>query len=224
MRIGRKPSFVIGALALGLLAGGSAIADESGEFELGLFAGYHVFSNTNDLGFKGGNATGPDSGPLFGLRASFGLFPHVGLEAEGAFLYSHTRADTGDTFIGGVYRGQVLIRVTPDGLGGNLFLVGGVGGITVNESSDKGIKSDSKFWPHAGLAGKVDLGDNWGLRMDGRVFFAKSTTDDQALDWEGTASIYYVWGRKPKTPPAPPDAASFPPHAASAPTQIIRVR
>jgi outer membrane protein OmpA-like peptidoglycan-associated protein len=210
MRIGRKPSFVIGALALGLLAGGTAAADETGEFDLGLFAGYHIASNTNDIGFRGGQATSTDSGPLFGLRAGYGLFPHVGLEVEGAFLYSHTRADTSDTYIGVVYRANVLIRVTPDNLGGALFLVGGVGGITIGDSNDKatptsGVKSDTKFWPHAGLAGKVNLGDNWGLRMDGRVFFAGSFTDDRALDWEGTASLWYVWGRKPKTPPAPPD-------------------
>ena len=211
MQIGRTPSlWLVAACAAGamLLAGGPAGADESGELDVGIFGGYHIFSNTSKLGSPDGSTskTGPDSGPMFGLRAGYGLFPHVGIELEGAFLTSHTIQSTDDNFIGFLYKAQLLIRITPDNLGGNLYLLGGVGGVTVNDSSaSAGIKSDTLFYPHAGLTGKVDLGERWGVRMDGRVVFATSKTSDSALDWEGTAGLYYVFGRKPKTPPPPPD-------------------
>ncbi len=210
-----KPSFVIGVACAALLGlGNAARADETGELDVGIFAGYHIFSNTNELGRSTATDPGPDSGPIFGLRAGYGLFPHVGLELEGGLITSHTSAATDDNFIGFAYRLNLLLRVTPDNLGGNVFLVLGGGGTTVGESSGSTpagtstttkMKSDTKFWPHAGLAGKVDLGDNWGLRMDGRVFLATSVTSDTALDFEGTASLYYVWGRKPKQAPPPPD-------------------
>jgi OOP family OmpA-OmpF porin len=206
MRMVPKLSFVLGAACAGLLGlGAAAHADESGELDVGVFGGYHIFSNTNELGATATSST--DSGPIIGLRAGYGLFPHFGIELEGGVIPSHSRASTDDSFLGLAYRANLLIRVTPDNLGGNVFLVGGAGGTTVNDSSDKGVKSDTKIVPHAGLAGKVDLGHAWGIRMDGRVFFAgtQAGASGPSLDWEGTASLYYVFGRKPKVAPPPPD-------------------
>src|SRR5215510_11839775 len=111
MRMGPRPSFIVGAACAALVSlGGAARANEAGELHIGIFGGYHIFSNTNELGTGPVSPDGPDSGPIFGLRIGYGLFPHFILELEGGVIPSHTLTSSDDTFIGWAYRANLLIR------------------------------------------------------------------------------------------------------------------
>src|SRR5215831_14252628 len=100
MRMGPRPSFIVGVACAALLSlGGAARANEAGELHVGIFGGFHIFSNTNELGTGPGSPDGPDSGPIFGLRLGYGLFSHFMLEAEGGVIPSHTLTSTEDNFI-----------------------------------------------------------------------------------------------------------------------------
>ena len=191
------------------VTGGSALAHpNAGELEVGLFGGWHVFDSSQLLGSEDGEKSGVIAdGPVFGLRGSYNILSRLGVELEVGAFTTHPRDSIDDNAFGFLYRGQLALRVTPDHGNGQIFLVAGAGGMNVGESSDKGLKSDNKIMPHAGLAFKVDIGEKWGFRFDLKGFLGSSTqADDKAFDYEGTGTVYWTFGRRPDGPPAPKDS------------------
>lgn len=196
-------------LALLTVAAGTGTAfahPNAGELDVGLFGGYHIFGTENILGSEKGDTVGTiDDGPIFGLRVGYVVVSRIGVEAEGGMFLSNPRVQFDQDVIGFHARGNVTLRITPDDLGGDLFLLGGAGIMTVGKSDDGLLKSDTKFMPHFGLGANVEVGDHWGLRFDGRAFISKNTSDDTQMTYEGLIGFYYAFGRKPhETAPAKP--------------------
>jgi outer membrane protein OmpA-like peptidoglycan-associated protein len=198
---GSRRTGLVGALIM--LAGGSAAAHpEAGELDLGVFGGYHVFGSDNILGSDVGDDSGTiDDGPIFGLRLGYTLVSRLGVELEGGVFLTNPRVAFDDRVVGFAYRGNVTLRVTPSGLGGDLYLLAGAGGMTVGDSDGGELESDTKLMPHFGLAATVEIGAHLGLRFDGRAFVTKDTSDDLAFAYEGLIGLYYAWGRKPHGAP-----------------------
>jgi OOP family OmpA-OmpF porin len=191
--------------SLGAIAGAIAIAaapahghPTPGQIDVGPFIGYHVFGVESLLGSDVGEGeTTIDDGPLFGLRVGYTLLSRLGVELEGGLLLTNPRTRPEQDVMGFVYRANVLYRVTGDNLGGDLYLLAGAGGVTVGESDDGAIQSDTAFMPHLGLTATVEIGDHWGVRFDGRGMLTKDTSEDSKLNWEALFGVYYAFGRKP---------------------------
>jgi OOP family OmpA-OmpF porin len=188
------------ALFATVVAGTAAASPNSGEFDIGLFGGYHVFNEHNRLGSEDGDIVGTiDDGPIFGARLTYWLVDRLALEIEGGLFLTNPKNLFDDTLLGYHGRGSVVIRVTPDNLGGDLFLVAGAGIMGIGDSSDdaKSLKSDTDFLPHAGLAAQVELGTAWALRFDAKAFLSKNTDGETQIPYEGTITFVYRMGHKP---------------------------
>src|SRR5688572_13671862 len=191
-------------------AGRAAAHPNGGEFDIGLFGGYHIFGTESSLGAQDGQIAGNiDDSPIFGLRLGFFLFSRLALEVEGAALLAQPRNRFEDDFIAWTYRANLLLRFTPDLLGGDLYLLGGVGGYTVPDSPDEppSLESETEFQPHFGLVAVVSLAHSFAVRFDGRGIVAKNTSDDTILNFEGLISLQFMLGHKQHvtTPPPPVD-------------------
>ena len=192
----------LGAALLAAAAGTATASPNAGEIDIGLFGGYHVFGEGTLLGSDEGDTVGTiDDGPIFGLRVSWFFVDRLAIEAEAGIFLTNPRIMFDETTLGFHYKGSLLVRVTPDNLGGDLYLLAGAGAMTVGDSSDEppSVESDTKFMPHAGLAATVDVGTNWALRFDGRGYLTKDTSDDTDFGYEGLISFVYRIGHKPHT-------------------------
>jgi OOP family OmpA-OmpF porin len=195
------------AMLLAGIAGPAAAHPNAGEIDIGLFGGYHIFGSTSSLGAQTGQiANNIDDSPIIGLRVGYFIFSRLAVEVEAAGLLAQPRNRFDDDFLAYSYRANLLLRFTPDLLGGDLFLLGGIGGYTVPDVSDV-LTSATEFLPHFGLAAMVPLAGPIGIRFDGRAIIAKNTEDDMDLNYEGLISLYLMIGHRPHeaTPAAPVD-------------------
>src|SRR5512144_2856239 len=115
------------AIFLSLLScavAGTAFAHpDAGELDVGVWAGWHVFDKSNALGAEDGETAGTiDDAPVFGLRAGYNVLSRLALELEAGVMFASPRNDTGDNAFGFLYRANALLRLTPDHLGGHIFL------------------------------------------------------------------------------------------------------
>jgi outer membrane protein OmpA-like peptidoglycan-associated protein len=210
-RTGRTLVVTGTVLALATLPAG-ARADEH-KIELGGFVGWHVFSTTNELGvFDDMDSLAPDSALAFGARLGVNLHPRLALEAELAVVPS-TAGDANLTVFG--WRGQFLVHLATEGKVRPFLLVGG-GGMSASSGDSTEVAADTDMQLHGGAGLKLDVTDDWGLRLDGRVMLPPSSEDDSfTQDYEVLVGFY---GRFPQAkrqpvviieeepePPADPD-------------------
>lgn len=181
--------------------------------ETGAFGGGHFFSDRNRLGRRlnapDGNAL--EHGGLFGFRVGFLFHPRVSLETELALSPTNTKDSTASALIFG-YRVQLLVNI----LTGRVrpFVLVGAGGFTSSSSNSDSFKQGTREELHAGAGLMVDIGCNWGLRLDGRAQFGPSTKGlFFATDGEVALALYGRFGKsitEKCKPPAPAAAAPKP--------------
>jgi outer membrane protein OmpA-like peptidoglycan-associated protein len=205
---GLKMKSLLGALLAGLVGLGSAPA-HAGELDLNVFAGWHLFSNKNELGTPASEKDVIKDNFTAGLRVNYMFLSRLGVELEGAFTPTGTNGNDDDTVNAIHARAQLILQLSsPSYRDGSISLVAGGGMTLIGDSSDGGLLSDNIFYPLAGAMAKVYLGNAWGLRFDGRIMIVPSRNDSIATDYEATAGLFYTFGRKaaPKEE-APPAAA-----------------
>jgi OmpA-OmpF porin, OOP family len=185
--------------ALGLVAQvGSAHAETPRDrLELGVYLGYHIFSETNEIGaYDQAGAltpTSPANAPVFGLRLGYQLIPRLGLEAELALAPTESRDELADLFIFG-WRAHLIAPILTEGKV-IPFVALGVGALTLSSSNNAVLSEDSDFTFHGGVGVKLRVADHWGLRVDGRVLLPPSSEDTGwTYDWEATVGAYVSFG------------------------------
>lgn len=193
------------------------------EVEVGLAAGYHVFSPNNELGVRDGeNADALGDSVLFGARIGYIINSVLGLELEGAFMpASFEDSDVSATVLS--YRLNALVQFgakDPAHAFIPFILVGGGLNSTVGvEDGHPNLGDDQDSSLHAGVGAKYRFGGGWGARLDVRALLVPSTrlneddpsTDRFAVDYEGMVSIYKSFGGpKAKAAVAEPAPATEP--------------
>ena len=79
--------------------------------DIGLFGGYHVYGEENELGAEDNQIVGTiDDGPIFGLRVAYWFVDRLAIEAEGGIFLTNPRIQFSDLVLGFHYRGQILLR------------------------------------------------------------------------------------------------------------------
>ncbi len=201
---------VLGALAL---VGSPARADEnSGQVELGIVGGYHIFAHDLELGVADDPALpSPKNSGLFGLRAAVAFNSIFSLEAEGVGIPGGDRIHNYREFIVG-WRAHLLAHIAPGLIaGGKLrpFVLAGAGALsvvnTVGTEYDE-IKKDTDAAFHVGAGVKYAFTPLVGLRLDGRALAVPNTQKDKfSPDFEFTGSLTFTFGgSEPAAPPPPP--------------------
>ena len=191
---------LVATLLIAGFAGRAGAHPNGGEFDIGLFGGYHIFGTDSSLGAQSGQiANTIDDSPIFGLRLGFFLFSRLAIEVEGATLLAQPRNRFEDDFFAFTYGANLLLRFTPDLLGGDLYLLGGVRGVTVPDSPDEppSITSETEIQPHFGLTAVVSLAHSVALRFDGRGIVAKDTDDATIINYEGLISLQFMLNHNP---------------------------
>ena len=170
------------------------------EVEVSGFGGQHLFSVHNALGRTPGVGSGyqnslSNSG-VVGARFTYMPLPHFGGELELSAAPTTTHDGSATNIPSLRFNGMFNIltgRVRP-------FATLGAGALVASPSDPVAHESDLRFAAIAGAGVRVDVGDWWGFRGDGRIF-AMPGIDGPAVafDREWTLGIY---GRFP-APPAP---------------------
>ena len=193
MRATRLAVVTTALLSLGTVAHADPL-----KVEIGVFGGYHLFSNTNQLGRDVGSTTEnrlKNSG-TFGMRLGFIVHPLVELEAELGLIPTSAKTSAGRaTALDLGYRAHILVHV----LKGKVrpFILAGGGGATLSSSNSTIVHEDTDGEFHFGVGLKGDIRPNWGMRVDARLYIEPSTTVGHIYatnDYEVTLGLYGLFG------------------------------
>lgn len=198
------------AAALLVGAAGSARADE--RIELGGFVGAHIFNDDIELGtFDEPDPDTPQHGVAFGPRFGFHFTPILAAEGELAIIPGKSRDQHADVVVFG-WRAHALVHFTGPDVPLRPFALAGVGALTSSSEDSEVIDEDTDALFHGGVGAKLDLGDDWGVRLDGRVYFPPSSASDLVTtDFAVHIGIYRRFSATPAPPaPAPAPAAPCP--------------
>lgn len=192
----RKTIWALAGL-LGIAPAGIARADFSPEYELGVFGGAHLWNPLGGVGRPDDSeASQVEHGGLLGVRLGLGLHTRFALEAELGFAPSFTKGlasandptfDVSARVLGIGYRIQGLVHI----LTGRFrpYALIGIGGFTTTSSSAALFGQDTTYSASVGGGLKVDLGKNWGLRVDGRALMHKGLPNGPAIAPDGEVSL-----------------------------------
>lgn len=185
------------------VAGADAPVAERAKFEIGGFAGAHLFSENNEVGVDDfAEADSPESSIAFGIRVGYWLHPLVVTEAEVSVAPTETRDSATPVTVYG-WRANALVNFTDKRI--QPFALLGVGFLTSSPRDQDDIRTDTDFLGHLGLGARYWAGDDWGVRADARLLFPPSSEDDFATtDWELFVGLYKTFsGAQPKPRAAP---------------------
>ncbi len=171
----------------------SAQSSRGGTTELGLFLGWKIYSDDNELGYLNQRDSVPDDGMTFGGRVGYNLTDRLGVEAELEYVASTFR-DTGAAagILG--WRGSALFHFMTGGF--RPFVLAGVGGETLLDSQP-GVVEDTDSAFHLGLGAKVDVTRAFALRGDARYINMPGIVDTTSNNWEFTLGASFTLGLAP---------------------------
>ncbi|HEY0253868.1 MAG TPA: outer membrane beta-barrel protein, partial [Kofleriaceae bacterium] len=200
--------------AAGVTVAGTTAA--SAGVEIGGFAGFHGFSETNGTGVPDASVdpmraeVSQKNSAIFGLRLGVFFKDHFGIEIEGGVIPTEPSNITFDVFdvIG---RAQVVYRFLPAEKPLNVFALvgGGFDHIFYTVNSDI-IRKETDWMPHVGLGAAFKTGGGWSVRVDARLILPPSSAGGVTEDYEVLFSLARAFGEKkvievaPVTQPKPP--------------------
>lgn len=204
------------SIAMAVLVGAGPIltatsASAENGFEIGGFAGVHLFNTNNELGVADApNANSLRNTFIGGIRLGYHFLDQVALEGELGILPTEARQGRADVF-GFAYRIHPMYYFTPQSDQWRPFVLAGVGGMYGSSNEDTIIGDDADFVIHAGAGVKYRVESNWGVRLDGR-YLLPPTSDGEGLayggDWEVTLGLYKTFrdaGEAPAKAPSDDD-------------------
>lgn len=216
-----RKSVGLAACALALRA-----APARAEIDVEVFAGGHFFNGDGKLGRSGlpAAAYAPNSAlqpaaALFGLRLAYLPIPRVAVEGELGISPTETARNIYGAADGApVHQTQYQVVVMPlrvhalvNLLTGRFrpFVLAG-GGIHIASPIGLGsIATDVVGALHLGAGFKVDVGREWGLRLDGRGVFPQGREKVLTAEGEVLGSVFARFDiQPPAPPPAPPAPAA----------------
>ena len=190
----------VAAVAVGCLVVWPSAA--SAEVEIGGSAGIHVFSKTNELGVNDiPNANSERNSAMFAVRLGWFFTPIFGVEGEFGVVPTEARRTVFDVW-DITYRAHLVAQfstIDPKGkfvpfvfVGGGAFQIVDNGG----SKNDGQIFKDTDALLYAGAGLKYRVDNGWGLRLDARILFPPSSSDNSFTeDFEALLSIYKEFGR-----------------------------
>jgi len=182
------------AVVFGLAIAGTARADYSPEYELGVFGGAHLWNPETGVGRLSASVDSQIAhGGLLGIRLGVGIHPRFMLETELGLAPSFTKSEQRSAQVLGFgYRLQGLLHI----LTGRVrpFVLAGIGGFTTSSSNVAVLAQDTTYSVGVGAGLKVDVGKNWGLRLDGRALLHKGVVGGPSMAADGEISLG-VFGR-----------------------------
>lgn len=183
----------IALMAAAAAAPGAAFADDKPTFEVGGFAGAHLFNDDNELGVQDNpGSDSPDSSIAFGIR--LGYWFHRYLMVEGELLAAPTEmreSSTPVTVFG--WRANALVPFTQTRV--QPFALLGAGFLTSSPRDQDDVTTDTDALAHLGLGVRARVQRNWGVRGDLRLLFPPSSAGGSATtDWEVLVGLYKTFG------------------------------
>jgi outer membrane protein OmpA-like peptidoglycan-associated protein len=179
----------------------STAAQADNKLEVGIALGGHAFSDSVELGVADhAMEPGPVSAGLLGARGALQLNKRLAAEAELSWIPTEDDVLGDDATVWGLAahaRFDLLTgRVKP-------FLVAGVGAHILRSTSPQ-MDNDADKALHWGLGLRFALKDSLELRVDSRHLIVPGRTKNGATsDYEVTAGVTFVFGKKKPAPPPP---------------------
>jgi OOP family OmpA-OmpF porin len=186
------------------------VAPPTKRLELGGFGGAHFFDQDNELGVLDTSASvGPADNVGLGVRLGWLFSPRLALEAELAVIPT-TEQGADVTVFGlrlhalahlGLGKGRGHWQIRP-------FVLVGAGSMSLSSTDSSKATTDTDLQAHFGAGVKIDVRDNWGLRLDLRGLLPPSSeSDGPTFDgevWVGFYGRFPLWETVKAAPPPPP--------------------
>jgi OOP family OmpA-OmpF porin len=173
---------------------------KAGSFEVGPFAGYNFFENSQNL----------ENRPVFGLRLGYNFTRHFGIEGAGEFIRSHVddkaKRDYKEGQFGypmdnvdlALYHLDLVYHFIPEGKF-NPFVVAGFGGAHYNP--EIATKDMAAF--NVGVGAKYSLTDNIALRFDLKDYMVTEIMQETYHNIGVTIGLTFTFGGQAKSAPVP---------------------
>lgn len=175
-----------GAVALfaaGLVTASAVTANADEGFELGGFAGLHIYNDDNELGVSDRpDADSPANSLALGMRLAYGITGMFSVEGEFALMPTSMREGDADLMNFGLrlhglaHFGHGKLRP---------FALLGAGASIGAVSEAPNLYDDTDFVIHGGGGVKYAIGDTWGVRGDVRALLPPSSANESlTVDFE----------------------------------------
>jgi outer membrane protein OmpA-like peptidoglycan-associated protein len=179
-------------IAVVITSAGAALADTG--WTPGVFAGAHIFSENNGLGVDDApDADSLKNAPVLGARVLYGFTSLLGAEAELAFLSTSARQGGAAVYALG-YRVHAMAEFGKSGARVRPFVLLGGAGMTALSTDIAQVDNATHFMFQGGAGAAFRIGDDWGVRVDARLFLPPSSDGPVALDFELSAGLYLSLG------------------------------
>jgi OOP family OmpA-OmpF porin len=190
----RGQSIVMGSVIAVIISSGSGTASADKGWTPGVFAGAHLFSDSNALGVpEVAGANSLSNAPVMGLRVLYGFTSLLGAEAELAFVPTSARQGGAPVYAFG-YRIHAMAEFGKSGARVRPFALLGGAGMTGLSTDTAQIDNDTHFMVQGGAGAMVRIDDRWGLRADARLFLPPSSDGPVTLDFELGVGLYVRLG------------------------------
>ncbi len=182
-----------------------AMEERTRRFEVGAFAGAHIFGDTNELGVADmDDAPSLASALDVGLRLTAGITPLLGVEGEVDFHPTNVRdSDPEVSVLALGWRLQGRVQLSDTGV--RPFFVLGVGGLTSFSDDEDVLENDTDFVVHGGGGLLIPIAAGFAARIDTRVLLPPSSEGDGlTTDFEFLLGVTRSFGPELGEPPPPP--------------------
>ncbi len=173
-----------------------ASAEPAGSVELGLFGGYHLKSDNNELGNALDQNEIPQSAPGFGLRLGYALHERLSAEIEAKYVLASLKNSGDSAPIVGL-RGHLLLNLLTEGTFRPFLRAGAGAEILMTSSANVVDGTDPDSAAIFGLGTRIALTDDLGLRIDlnGVIVPGRDLTNE--FEQEAWVGLYYTLGGAP---------------------------
>ncbi len=184
-------------LAASVLSALPASAESPGSIELGVFGGYDLKHETNELGNSKDRLEVPQAAAGFGARVGMAVFERLSLEVEAKYALSALKK-SGDAAPTIGLRGHAMFNLLTEGAV-RPFLRAGAGAEILTTSSKKVV---DQFDPDSaavfGAGSRFAITDDLGLRLDLLGLVVPGRNDEKVFEAEAWLGLYYTLGGVPK--------------------------
>ncbi len=186
-----------GLATVALATAAPAHAELPGSVEVGIFGGYDLKNERNELGNAQDKQEVPQAAPGFGLRVGYSFVERFGFELEGKYVLSKLKKSGDSAPIVGA-RGHVLFNLLTDGAVRPFVRVGVGTDVLMTSSKKVTQQTDPDGATLVGLGSRFALTDELGARLDlvGLAVAGRSATI--VMEAEAWLGLYYTLGGTPR--------------------------
>jgi outer membrane protein OmpA-like peptidoglycan-associated protein len=196
-RSGLKSLTAAVLITAGALSAAPVFAESPGSVEVGVFGGYDLKHETNELGNAKMREEVPQAAAGLGARFGFALIERLSLEFEAKYIFSALKKSGDSAPVLGL-RGSALFNLLTEGAVRPFLRLGGGSEILMTSSKNVVDGTDPDSATVFGVGSRFALSDDLGVRVDLLGLSVPGRNDTIVMEAEAWLVVYYTLGAIPK--------------------------